>query len=790
MSESKLKQKISAGLADQSARMGRERALRVIKPAMRKAVTEFPYLRERLREVKKYSIEHLDELLEKTIRVMRERGTKVFLAENPQQALEYIGKIVGVSPQQIQKPPLPGSSHAPLVVKSKSNAGKEIGLVHYLEDLGAKVVETDLGDRITQLDGSAPSHTMAPSIHIPIERVAELFSHEVNQQLHPELEELIGAARKSLRRFLLQSDAGISGANAIVAETGAVAVTENEGNIRAVTSMPRIHIAIAGVEKIVPTMQDAITVVRSAAVFGVGQDIGTYVTFLSGPSRFENDDLQFLDGALGPQEMHVVLLKSGRAKAIRESYEESLYCINCGSCLNFCPIYAAIGEKFGYKYLGGRGAVFTAMHEYLEKAQEAGLSLCLECKRCEEACPAGMQTPKMIARLRARVVEEKGLPGVKRAAFRELAANRLPHWIAVAKAFQGLALTAPGQAGGDAMSKLRFPTENLPADRLVPRLAAESFPQMVERRRKPKANAEHRVAFFAGCVVNYLRPYWGLSALGLLEKLGVEVVADANEACCGAPALQSGDQADARAMARHNVEMLSRTACDHLLFICPTCASAAIEQWPRLLEGEPALAQEARALAAKALDISSYLVNVLHVELPAMARRAGGAQAGVASTLKVTYHDSCHLARRLNITAEPRQLIASLPGVELVEMAEPSACCGFAGSFSMSYYNLSRRINDEKISQIAATGAECVVAGCPGCVLHIKDGIHHAGGQQKVMHLVELLAQAYGLRPQTETPRWETLAVQGSSTALFGSFSMAPAGALEPGLAKTGGEGK
>jgi L-lactate utilization protein LutB/heterodisulfide reductase subunit B len=760
MSEDQLKQKISSGLADQSARMGRERALRVIKPAMRKAVTEFPYLRERLRAVKKYSIEHLDELIEKAIRAMRERGTRVFLADTPQQALEYIGKIVGQglsseglssgpaktgAPSSARPAQTPaGAQGPPVVVKSKSNAGKEVGLVHFLEEQGATVVETDLGDRITQLDKSAPSHTMAPSIHVPIERVAELFSREVNETLHPELEELVRAARKSLRSFLLRADVGISGANAIVAETGAIVVTENEGNIRAVTSMPRVHVAIAGVEKIVPTMQDAITVVRSAAVFGVGQDIGTYVSFLSGPSRFENDDLAFLGGALGPQEMHVVLLKNGRAKAIRESYEESLYCINCGSCLNFCPVYAAIGEKFGYKYLGGRGAVFTAMHAYLDKAQEAGLSLCLGCKRCEEACAVGMQTPKMIARLRAQVTDEKGLPAAKRAAFHELAANHLPRWIAAAKAFQALGL----QPAGDGMAKLRFPTENLPADRLLPRLANESFPRMVERRGKRKPQAEKRAAFFAGCVVNYVRPDWGVSALDILEKFGVEVVIAANEGCCGIPALESGDLADARAMARHNVETLSQAACGHLLFICPTCATAAIEQWPRLLENEPALAQKARELAAKALDISSYLVNVLKVKLPADVSGPGRPRPGAESTSageprKVTYHDSCHLARGMNVTAEPRKLIESIPGVELVEMAEPDACCGFGGSFSLSYYNLSRRINDEKIKQIAATGAECVVAGCPGCVLHMKDGIHHAGGEQKVMHLVELLAQAF-----------------------------------------------
>ena len=296
MTQDKLKQKISEGLLDESARVGRDRALGVIKPAMLKALVKFPYMRDRLHELKHYSIEHLDELLDKVTRVMQARGTKVFVANTPQEALQYIGKLVGQG----------------LVVKSKSNAGKEIGVVHYLEEQGAKVVETDLGDRINQLDGSAASHSLAPSIHVPIERVAKLFSKEVEETLHPELEELVRAARKSLRSFLERADVGISGANAVVAETGAIVVTENEGNIRAVTSMPKIHIAIAGVEKIVPTLQDAITVIKSAAVFGVGQDIGTYVSVLSGPSRFENDDFSFLGEAQGPREMHVVFLKTGR----------------------------------------------------------------------------------------------------------------------------------------------------------------------------------------------------------------------------------------------------------------------------------------------------------------------------------------------------------------------------------------------------------------------------------------------------------------------------------------------
>lgn len=714
MASDKLKKKIAEGLLADDARVGRDRALGVIKPAMQKAVIKFPHLRDRLRDVKKYSIDHLDELLAKTIEVMRQRGTQVFVADTAEEALAYIGKVVGRG----------------LVVKSKTNAGKEIGVTHYLEEQGAKVVETDLGDRINQLDGGVASHSLAPAIHVPIERVADLFSREVNENLSPDLEELVKAARKSLRSFLERADVGISGANAIVAETGAVVVTENEGNIRAVTSMPRVHLAIAGVEKIVPTLADAITVIKAAAVFGVGQDIGTYISVMSGPSRFEGDDFAFLGAAQGPEEMHVVLLKAGRDKAIREGFEELLYCINCGSCLNFCPIYSAIGEKFGYKYLGGRGAVFTAMYEKLSKAQEAGLSLCMGCKRCEQSCAVGIKTPRMISRLRARVVEEQGLPFAKKLVFRKLSANTLPGWISLAKTFQGMGLDPVG----DGMAKLRFPMEGMgmPADRLVPMLAEQTFPVLAAKRAKSGKKTGRKAAVFAGCVVNYVRPDLGLDLLDILEGEGVEVVTFDREACCGIPVLQSGDEEDAREMARKNVKLLSAQSFDHLLFVCPTCATTAMHEWPRLLAGEPELAAQAEKLAAKAMDISSYLVNVLKIKPP---------QGKVDA--RVTYHDPCHLARGLNVTEEPRQLLKSIPGVELVEMKEPNACCGFGGSFSMYFYNLSRRINDDKMKQIAETDADYVVAGCPGCVLHLKDGISHAAGNQKVLHTVEILAKAY-----------------------------------------------
>ena len=714
MTQDLIKKKIRDGLGAKAAKIGRDRALGAIKPAMLKMSAHYPKLREELRSLKEYSITHLDEMIHKASTSMTARGCKVFVADSTQDALEYIGAVVGKG----------------LVVKSKTNAGKEIGLPQYLEQHGARIVETDLGDRINQLDGGVASHSLAPAIHVPIERVAELFSREVNETLPPELDCLVQAARRSLRQFLEQADVGISGANAVVADTGAIVVTENEGNIRAVTSMPRIHIVVAGVEKIVPTQQDAITVIKAAAVFGVGQDIGTYISFVAGPSRFDNDDYAFLGAAQGPEEVHVVLLKGGREKTIREGYEETLYCINCGSCLNFCPVYSAIGEKFGYKYLGGRGAVFTAMYEKLEKAQEAGLSLCMGCKRCEEACAVGMKTPRMIARLREKAVDDQGLPSGKKMVFGKMAANKLPAYLRLARKFQALGLKR--RPDGMAQSRIGMDSMGMPSERLVPPLAEKTFNELMSLRPVREQTAK-TVAFFAGCVVNYARPDLGEKLVDILETQKVMVKFAAEELCCGIPVLQSGDREDGREMARRNVQMLSAMDFEHLVFVCPTCATTIKNEWPRLLAKEGDLGEKAVEIAAKVMDISDYLVNVLQIPAPSQS-----------VSCRATYHDSCHLGRGLKITAEPRKLIAAIPGVQVQEMAEPNSCCGFGGSFSMYYYDLSKKINDEKIRQIEDTGADCVVTGCPGCLLHLKDGIARNGGRQQVVHTVELLAKAYG----------------------------------------------
>ena len=710
-----LSKKIEEGLNDGEAWKGRQRAFGFIRPGMQRMVKRYPDLTHQLRAVKEYSVNHMDELLEQATKSLEAKGVQVFVAKTEEEAKAYISKVVGQN----------------LVVKSKTNAGKEIGITNHLISKGAKVIETDLGDRLVQLEGKDKStHTLAPAIHIPIEEVTTLLSNNVGRDLECDLKTLVRAARESLREYLTTAEVGISGANAIDAETGSIFLTENEGNIRCVTSIPRVHIAIAGVEKIVPRLTDGLTVVKSAAAYGVGQDIGTYVSVIDGVSEYNNDELAFLGSGQGPEEVHVVFLTQGRQKAIDEGFSESLYCINCGSCLNFCPVYAEIGQNYGYKYLGGRGAVFSAFHgNGLDKAQEAGLSLCIGCKRCEEACAVGMHTPEMISELRSKVVKQDGMGTTKESVFKVLGSNKLAPLMKLARNVQGLGLKP---TAGGATARINLGKMGIPSDRLLPQLAHKSFAEQIAKK-SPLAKPKAKVAFFAGCLVNYATPQLGMDVYDILAANNVQMVTYEKEACCGLPAIMSGDSKDALKLAKTNIGLFSSDEYEYIVFACPSCATTAKQEWAELLkeERDPKVLADYQKLQKKVIDLNDYLVNVLQVKMPKLSENA-----------TVTYHDSCHMARGLKVTEEPRKLLQDA-GVELKEMEDAASCCGFGGSFSLFYYELSKRVNDAKIRKAQATEAEYIVASCPGCVMHLKDGVNRAGGKQKVVHVAQILAAAY-----------------------------------------------
>ena len=304
---------------------------------------EFDQLRDAAKAIKDHTLEHLDLYLEQYEARVTESGGHVHWCRTAQDAREKILEICR-------------SVGAKTVTKSKSMIGEEIAINDFLEENGVAPVETDLGEYIIQLRKEPPSHIIAPAVHLNKGQVEETF-REAHRELDParDLEDprsLLEEARVELREKFLTADVGLTGANFLIAETGTNVLVTNEGNADLTYSLPRIHIVIASLEKVIPTLEDTATVLRVLARSGTGQDITVYTTFCTGPKR--PDDLE------GPEEYHVVLLDNGRTDLVGTEFQEMLRCIRCGSCLNHCPVYQSIGgHAYGWVYPGPMGSVLT-----------------------------------------------------------------------------------------------------------------------------------------------------------------------------------------------------------------------------------------------------------------------------------------------------------------------------------------------------------------------------------------------------------------------------------------------
>src|SRR6476660_9262124 len=296
--------------------------------------------RERAKNVKWRAIENLDAYLEDFEKKISLRGAKVIWAENADNAVKEIENICK-------------EKQCKILVKSKSMVTEEIHLNKYLEENGIESVETDLGEYIQQLDGEPPYHIVTPAMHKSKEDVAKLFEQKLGVAPGLSPEQLTQVARVKLREKFMQAEVGITGANFIVADAGAIAVTENEGNARLSCAWPKTHIVVAGIEKVIPSLNDLALFWPLLATFGTGQKITVYNTLISGPRQPGETD--------GPEEMYVILLDNGRTNLLaNEKAREALYCIRCGACLNACPVYKNIGgHTYNTTYSGPIGAVIT-----------------------------------------------------------------------------------------------------------------------------------------------------------------------------------------------------------------------------------------------------------------------------------------------------------------------------------------------------------------------------------------------------------------------------------------------
>jgi len=348
--------------------------------------TDVHLARERAKNIKWKAIETLDKQLETFEAIITRRGAKVIWAEDAQQALDAIKKICA-------------EKNCKTLVKSKSMVTEEIHLNDFLEKNGIESVETDLGEYIQQLDGEPPYHIVTPAMHKSKEDVAKLFAEKLGTDPKATPEELTLTARRILRDKYVQAEVGVTGANFIISDIGGIAVTENEGNARLSCSMPKTHIVVVGIEKVIPSMTDLALFWPLLSTYGTGQRMTVYNTIVTGPRQSNETD--------GPEDMYVILLDNGRTNILANvKQRESLYCIRCGACLNACPIYKNIGgHTYATPYSGPIGSVITPHLKNMDEWKHLSYASSL-CGNCTEVCAVKINLHELLLENRHEAVDE------------------------------------------------------------------------------------------------------------------------------------------------------------------------------------------------------------------------------------------------------------------------------------------------------------------------------------------------------------------------------------------------
>ncbi len=618
---------------------------------------------------------------------------------------------------------------ADLMVKGKSMVSEEMGLNSHLEAAGMTPVETDLGEWILQLAEETPSHLVMPAIHKRKEVIAELFERVLERPFPPDdIDRMVKAARTELRERFLASSVGLSGANALITEGGSILLVCNEGNNRMSVALPKLHVVTAGIEKLLPTYADAMKQVRLLGRSATGQPITIYTNFLTGPRP--------------GQEQLIVLLDNGRtAMAEDPDVAAALRCIRCGACADVCPPYGVVGgHAFGHVYTGAIGLVNTSFHHGIEAA--AGpQSLCVSCGACATVCPVEIPLPVQILEIRENVARsgESGTAGrVTRLALR---AFQHPTLVDLGLRAVGVATTPLRRDGVTALPSAltaRGPLAERIGWRTPPAVPARPARDTLRHGRleEPPRLAEQplagrKVQLFLQCVSDRMAPDIPIAAAKLLRAAGAQVTVPRDQHCCGLPAYDSGEQDTARSMVRQTMAALADGA--DVVTPASSCLAMIGHDAPYLLRGDVAEVERAQELAGRTYDLISYLTSGPG-RLP-----AGSLDDG--DRTPVTVHRFCQASNTLGRTDAIESFLRDVAGAPVVPLPEASECCGFGGSTSVRNPELSSGILDRKLGCVDRTEASVLITDNPGCILHLRGGVHASGREVEVLHLAEYLVR-------------------------------------------------
>ncbi len=676
---------------------------------------EFDRLRTEFKSTKTHVVNNLDRFVELFESMANRAGVNVHHAATAQDAIDLVRQIC--------------ERHgATQIAKSKSMVSEEIELNHALADHGIEVVETDAGEWIVQQAHERPSHIVGPALHMGRQEVGALLNRVGDRKVSLEdIPEQVRAIRDAVRPVFFTAGVGMNGANALIAETGTVMIVTNEGNGRLSGSMPPVHIVLAGIEKLVPTFDDAMTQLKILGRSSTGQRLTVNTTFMTGPTP--------------GHEMHIILVDNGR-RMMRSmpEFAEALHCIRCGACSNVCPPYAEVsGHVFGHIYSGAIGLVVSGFHHGLESIAKPQ-SLCLSCNACEMVCPVEIPLPRQILDVRKMVVETYGLSPIKRMI---LAIYSRPDAVDVTTNL-GRYLDRP-LARNRMIRTRKLPKVGRQTSwRSLPALAYEPLRNLTpqgsfeEAKQPVVANgaAGKTVALFPGCMTDRLYPEQGQAIARTLRTFGVRVVYPQGLNCCGLPASNMGDDDAAKRMARQTIDTLEATLArfpaDYIVSGSASCVAMLSQDYQHLFRNEPSWLLRSKQLAAKVMDFTSFLENVAKLDSGSLASGA---------SVAVTYHDSCQGMNALVLKKEPRRLLADVMGCELRELDDIPMCCGFGGSFSFDFPEIAERLMNRKLDAAEQTGAPVLVTDNQGCIMHLRGGCDQAGRPLQVRHIAELIAE-------------------------------------------------
>jgi iron-sulfur cluster protein len=707
-------------------------------------IPDYEALKDQARAIKERALRDQPQLVAQLEASVRRNGGHFFLAQDARAASQYIADVCT-------------RHNVRLVVKAKSMTSEEIGLNHVLEALKIEVAETDLAEFILQIADEQPSHIVGPALHYSRERITALFKRVFETDLPLDTGEALTAfARERLRQKFLSADAGISGANFVAADDGTLVLVESEANIRMTTIVPPLHIAVTGIEKIVPSREDLGPFIELLAASGTGQPMTSYTSVIRPP--LAAPVISDGPGAPAPREFHLVIVDNGRGRMRADPVlSEALFCIRCGACSNCCANFQAVGGHAfgGQTYSGGIGGAWEAGTRDLASSRFA--ELCTGCSRCVTQCPVRIDIPWLNTVLRQRL-------GKQQSSVAEQAVKRVLAGVPDADAGASLQklffgrydlsakLSAPFASLVNAVNRLPLMRAllekfvGLDRRRTLPPFASPTLVAAAKRRapRKPAAAARHKAVLFADVFTNYGAPERGLAALKVLEALGVDLTVSATSPD-GRAALSQGMVATASKQARLTAARLKRYLDEgrDIIVVEPSVLAMFRLDYRHFLEGESGQ-KLFEALRDHTFDAAEYAWKCVQEDGVDAAKIFQATRHPLGA--RIFYHSHCQQktieAQRfaqIGGTARPTEALLRAAGFDVATSSVE--CCGMAGSFGYKkdYYDLSQAVGQDLFQQVAKAEADggprtLVVTGT-SCHEQLHDGLH-----RPVLHVMELLA--------------------------------------------------